>query len=530
VASGCSYVPLPGICNDGDACTENDGCSTGQCTGDTVDCDDGNPCTLDDCDPAAGCTYDSATSEQAACSDGNACTVGDICAGGLCVPGELIDCDDGNVCTNDSCDIASGFCKNANNNQPCDGVLPCVSGPVCSNGACTGGTKQTDCCALNGDCDDANPCTSDACAADGSCTSTKISGLACEDGSACTIGDKCQLGACTAGAKLGCSDGEPCTLDYCVPASGCANLVLVSGPCSDGDACNGLEMCNKDGCQPASPPDCDDNNPCTIDTCNSDKGCQNASLQPGKVCDDGSPCTTGDACDGLGSCKGTPVQGVDGCCTSVDDCDDGYGCTSDFCDTNAALCGHVPIDCAVEDGCTVGYCADGSCTTEATCDAPQVFTEGFEATLDGWTLLAAEATNGGGFAWAPTATAAATEGAQVLRCGWGAGTYRARTPSLALQPGAYVLRADVRLDIDGTNCVDNSLTMRRNGVPLGDALCSSSAQLDAVALPFAVTTSGEASVFEVTFQATASAPDGQRGAWLDALRIEASPDGACACE
>jgi hypothetical protein len=35
-----------------------DQCSNGQCTGVKVNCDDGNPCTLDACDPATGqCTH-----------------------------------------------------------------------------------------------------------------------------------------------------------------------------------------------------------------------------------------------------------------------------------------------------------------------------------------------------------------------------------------------------------------------------------------------------------------------------------------
>ena len=43
-------------CNDGDACTD-DACDplTGECSHIATDCDDGNPCTTDSCDPTSGC-------------------------------------------------------------------------------------------------------------------------------------------------------------------------------------------------------------------------------------------------------------------------------------------------------------------------------------------------------------------------------------------------------------------------------------------------------------------------------------------
>src|SRR5262249_14889847 len=48
------------------------------------DCDDGNPCTDDLCDPVLGCLH---ASNGAQCSDGIVCTTGDVCSGGTCVGG-----------------------------------------------------------------------------------------------------------------------------------------------------------------------------------------------------------------------------------------------------------------------------------------------------------------------------------------------------------------------------------------------------------------------------------------------------------
>jgi hypothetical protein len=54
-----------------------------------------------------------------------------------------LDCDDGNVCTTDSCDPSSG-CINQPNNLPCDDESPCTKGDQCFSGLCQGAT-QPDC-------------------------------------------------------------------------------------------------------------------------------------------------------------------------------------------------------------------------------------------------------------------------------------------------------------------------------------------------------------------------------------------------
>ena len=94
-------------CEDGDACTTNDTCSAGVCvSGAASDCDDGNECTADACDPSLGCTV--VLFVGLACEDGNLCTAGDVCAFGVCVSGASTSCADGNPCSIDSCDPAVG--------------------------------------------------------------------------------------------------------------------------------------------------------------------------------------------------------------------------------------------------------------------------------------------------------------------------------------------------------------------------------------------------------------------------------------
>lgn len=55
-------------------------------------------------------------------------------------------------------------------------------------------------------------------------------------------------------------------------------------------------------------------------------------------CDDGDPCTTDD-CVGT-ACVNTPIPG---CCDEVADCDDGNACTIDTCE--AGVCVHTPVSC-----------------------------------------------------------------------------------------------------------------------------------------------------------------------------------------
>ena len=86
----------------------------------------------------------------------------------------------------------------------------------------------------------------------------------------------------------------------------------------------------------AGPEDCDDSDPCTVDSCNADLECESApKCAPGEVC-----------------CAGACGQ-----CCGADDCDDMVACTDDTC--FAGFCSHVPND---------GVCADGEyCSVASGC-------------------------------------------------------------------------------------------------------------------------------------------------------------------
>jgi hypothetical protein len=89
---------------------------------------------------------------------------------------------------------------------------------------------------------------------------------------------------------------------------------------------------------PASPPQCtadaqcDDMNPCTVDTCVAG-ACSNTAALAGTVCGSAPFCEGPTTCDGQGACmNGAPV-----------DVDDGNPCTTDACDPSSGAVTHTPI-------------------------------------------------------------------------------------------------------------------------------------------------------------------------------------------
>jgi subtilase family serine protease/flagellar hook assembly protein FlgD/Tol biopolymer transport system component/fibronectin type 3 domain-containing protein len=83
-------------------------------------------------------------------------------------------------------------------------------------------------------------------------------------------------------------------------------------PCSDGDVCNGLERCDGAGaCVRGVPLQLDDQNPCTVDMCDSLAGVSHTPAEPGLSCFVEGVCGALGACDGVGQCQPTTtVQDV----------------------------------------------------------------------------------------------------------------------------------------------------------------------------------------------------------------------------
>ena len=305
----CINGPSPGPCEDGDPCTSNDTCVDGACIpGVPTDCNDGNPCTGELCTPLEGCVF---TPVPGACDDGDACTTGDRCVEGDCV-GDGVDCDDANPCTQDSCSAATGACAHSPVAGACDDGDVCTDGDACQGGACVSGPPRA--------CDDGNPCTAGRCVDGVGCEYTPVAG-GCDDDDACTTGDRCVDGTCVADGTLPCDDQNPCTDDGCDPVAGCTfspNAV----PCDDHDACTTGDQCSGSQCRGGLAAECDDGNLCTDDGCLPASGCTHAFNSV--ACDDGNPCTQPDQCRD-GRCRGGPVVCTEDLCgDGTDDDTDGF--------------------------------------------------------------------------------------------------------------------------------------------------------------------------------------------------------------
>jgi hypothetical protein len=454
-SAGCKHQPNSAACSDDDPCTSGDTCAAGICqAGTAIACDDSNPCTNDSCSPLLGCVH---AANSTPCDDQDPCTMTDTCVAGVCAGTGAANCDDGNLCTSDFCEPLIG-CSHAPNKVPCDDGDPCTTTDACQFGTCKGagpldcddsnpctddfciaksGCKHTpnaapcndnnDCttddhCAQGAcisaqpvACDDGNPCTKDVCLPDGGCLSEAIAG-ACSDGDSCTANDYCSKGKCVAGAPVQCDDGNPCTNDVC--NAGACVFSAKSGACDDGNACTTNDACVGGFCAGKTPVDCDDGAICTSDSCNPALGCVHAlnaapcddgdlcttldrclnGVCTGKnplVCNDGSACTQ-DSCDPAAGCKYLPLSGLPcsdsnacttgdeclaGVCTATGmlDCNDSNVCTSDLC-SPAKGCVHTPVGGACSDGnlCTApDACAAGACQPGApvSCDDGNICTD-----------------------------------------------------------------------------------------------------------------------------------------------------------
>jgi hypothetical protein len=354
-AGTCATVPANDgkPCSDADACTVGDSCEAGKCAaGAPANCNDGNPCTDDGCAPVAGCFH---SPNGAGCQDGSLCTAGDQCTAGECVPGALVSCDDGNPCTNDSCDPDLG-CMHQAGGGPCDDGNACTGGDHCVAGACVFAGPVT--------CDDSEICTTDSCDPAVGCV-YQLNDLPCDDGNICTYGDHCHLGACQPAGTMGCVDANPCTDDACKPGVGCV-FTPNAAACDDGNACTTKDVCAAGKCLGATPPDCNDGDVCTDDSCDPKLGCVHKNNTA--PCSDGDACTMGEAC-AAGTCTGgKPLSCNDGNACTADSCDPKSGCTFA---PNAAACNDSD-PCTTGDVCQLGACSG---TGTLSCDDKDVCTD-----------------------------------------------------------------------------------------------------------------------------------------------------------
>jgi fibro-slime domain-containing protein len=394
----------PVTCDDGDICTDHDVCVNGTCQGVPMDCNDYDPCTEDICSNG-NCFHRKMYYEP--CDDNNLCTVNDTCIHApkrdnseyLTCVGTPKNCNDGNICTEDTCNPSTGNCETTNNMMSCDDNNPCTENDTCQYGICTG--TQKDCsddniCTfgmcdimtgncmysfLNITCDDMNPCTSNDFCVNGVCTGTDVD---CNDGDVCTINDRCNpsTGECEYDL-FDCDDGNECTSDICIDMDGpmCFTKFINNGQyCDDGNLCTDHDVCMEgpDGVSMCVGIEktCGNGNVCTSGTCDPNTG-ECTVMHNNDPCDDGNYCTENDVCNYVpgqgGICLGAPIY-----------CNDNNICTDDLCDPRSGCVFTPNTDpCYVDD--KEGWCSQGrcqiNCLIENGCD-PNDFTFSWNSYYD----------------------------------------------------------------------------------------------------------------------------------------------------
>ena len=246
----------------------------------------------------------------------------------------------------------------------CGATGSCANPPKCGpTQQCCDGTCGECCSAV--DCDDGNPCTSDQCTTS-LCTHIPDHAL-CGADAYCSISGGCQpRETCNGADPTECDDQDPCTTDSCV------------GTLCDHPFCDGLVCCPGVGCaaECCDNSGCDDGQACTDDICNNG------------VCENPLNCPDGDTCCAeTGTCAS--------CCSSSDCPDDGLGCTNeaciggvctseDFCEDRTLQCNHQTGACeprpacdgnddcnddnpCTTESCVMGICAVSGCPTGTTC-------------------------------------------------------------------------------------------------------------------------------------------------------------------
>jgi hypothetical protein len=211
----------PSDIDDGDLCTADE-CIDGMIVNSPVIVDDSVGCTLDYCNAYTGDIIHEPLDEY--CDDGVFCNGLETCdAITGCQAGTPLDCDDGDLCTTDSCDpiggcvftpvecpageqcdSADGICKpepDCTVDADCDDGLFCNGAEICDTGTCQAGTPV--------DCNDGVDCTVDTCyEVNDTCVNTPDDAACPDDGLFCTGEGICDPAA-------GCvSTGDPCTEGY----------------------------------------------------------------------------------------------------------------------------------------------------------------------------------------------------------------------------------------------------------------------------------------------------------------------------
>ncbi|MBM4345969.1 MAG: hypothetical protein FJ100_21555 [Deltaproteobacteria bacterium] len=313
LAGQCTHAAQDHWCEDGDPCSIGDHCAAKACTaGAAAKCDDGNGCTADGCVAGQGCQY-AATADK--CADANDCVEASYCTLGQCVQGKAKPCDDGKPCTWEDCDPKKG-CAFIALPGPASACAGTIGDGWCFAAKKAEGTwaqARKTCGAWGGELATVRT-------ADDNALARKLADAACGKVPAWIgLSDRAQEGSFVwlgphKGGYSNWNGGEPNDsggedVVELVPEGGWNDLPESAGrpcavcsrpmvsACDDGEPCTTPGQCAAGQCAaPLAAPateDCDDANPCTADGCAVGLGCGHTAVADDSPCGASGQCKAG---------------------------------------------------------------------------------------------------------------------------------------------------------------------------------------------------------------------------------------------
>jgi hypothetical protein len=370
------------------------------------------------------------------CRDINECVIPNICArNGNCTNSKgsyQCECDDpslvalGNICV-----CATGYARSSDGECLAQDGIACDVDDNCLNHHCEGGT----CCAVQ--CDRPAECqTSEAasCKDGKTCTYAALpNGTACDDARACRIGSVCDGGKCTGGIALDCDDENPCTDDSCEEPVGCLNYNHQRA-CDDQDPCTLNDACSVGSCS-GDAKRCEASvDACNVGSCDPESGeCGRMARPDGTLCNDANSCSAGERCE-AGTCNAALSScGLHATACSSAQPQNQCTCEAGYVDNARGRCVPENDECSEQ----------SACAPDAECDDPSNTTGDFVCTCK--TGFA-----GDGRSCMPLDPCAGNP------CGDGRGTCTSSAPgvhSCACEPGFIELEGSCACDMRGTFAV-----------------------------------------------------------------------------
>lgn len=310
-----------------------------------------------------------------AAMDATAAEIGPVSLGGCTTDTQCNQLPFG-ACNVGACDLVTGLCKSkgAPDGTACS-VDACTEKATCQSGSCTGTAVK---------CEDKGSCVLAKCDLDLGCLYQSLDGVICDDKNPCTKSEFCVKGACV-GKPIDCNDNDVCTSDNCDSNGNCQHggwskdtktVVCTPSIVLPKDLCNDPGVCDQKVCVTTFK--CEDNNPCSNDLCLNGK-CDHLAIVGACPGGNADPCVT--------SVCQQSVNGVDmPTCVTKTKCEDKV-CNTVTCSPSTGSCIATKLEsgpCDDGDPCTASTsCIKGQCKgTAVVCnDGNPCTTEACTATV-----------------------------------------------------------------------------------------------------------------------------------------------------